>query len=142
MRRNAHSTPFSPTIAQNCRMPRARNSESLVISSSFLLPRAAPEESARLGRVSADGSGRVQQRQQHYQLGLSARCGGIKTSSAREIAASITRLVRSETRDLVGRPCVPTPVAPLNNTTQPYVCTYACECPRESPCESSAKCAA
>lgn len=36
----------------------------------------------------------------------------------REIAASITRLVRSETRDLVGRPCVPTPVVPLNNTTQ------------------------
>jgi len=48
--------------------------------------------------------------------------GGIKTSSAaRKIAASITRLVRSETRDLVGRPCVPTPVVPLNNTTQPRV---------------------
>lgn len=41
--------------------------------------------------------------------------------AAGEIAASITRPVRSETRDLVGRPCVPTPVAPLNNTTQPRV---------------------
>lgn len=47
-----------------------------------------------------------------------ARCSAALRPPRRtsEIAASITRLVRSETRDLVGRPCVPTPVAPLNNT--------------------------
>lgn len=61
--------------------------------------------------------------------------------AAGEIAASITRPVRSETRDLVGRPCVPTPVAPLNNTTQPrvHLCMRA-RCLCESLCESCAKC--
>lgn len=130
-------SPIRHRSRSNVIIKKSERKKNLVFPFFFLFPHATPERSTNIRGTVRNGA--LSSTARPHQ---GARCSGIKTSSAREIAASITRLVRSETRDLVGRPCVPTPVAPLNNTTQPYVCIYACECPRESPCESSAKYAA